>query len=93
MSYFQLHLAEAFCNMGFNVVTFDWRGFGTSSYFPMDKNYLCYTEMLEDYNAVINTVAQQPEVRKRCYCYYGVVKREHTYQDNRVITHNMLVLL
>ena len=64
MSYFQLHLAEAFCNMGFNVVTFDWRGFGTSSYFPMDKNYLCYTEMLEDYNAVINTVAQQPEVRK-----------------------------
>jgi predicted alpha/beta-fold hydrolase len=64
MSYFQLHLAEAFCNMGFNVVTFDWRGFGTSSYFPMDKNDLCYTEMLEDYNAVINTVAQQPEVRK-----------------------------
>lgn len=63
MSYFQLYLAEAWSNRGFNIVTFDWRGFGDSSPFAMDRNYLCYTEMLEDYNAVINTVAQQTEVR------------------------------
>lgn len=60
MSYLQLHLAEAWTNMGFNVVTFDWRGFGASSPFAMDKNYLCYTEMLEDYQAVINTVDSMP---------------------------------
>lgn len=59
MSYFQLYLAEAWSNRGFNVVTFDWRGFGSSSPFAMDRNYLCYPEMLEDYNAVINTVARQ----------------------------------
>jgi uncharacterized protein len=64
MSYFQLLLAEAWTNRGFNVVTFDWRGFGSSSSFAMDHNYLCYTEMLEDYNAVINTVVKQTEVRK-----------------------------
>lgn len=64
MSYFQLYLAEAWSNRGFNVVTFDWRGFGASSYFPMDRNYVCYTEMLEDYNAVINTVLKQIEVKK-----------------------------
>lgn len=64
MSYFQLHLAEAWCNLGVNVVTFDWRGFGSSSPFVMNRNYLCYTEMLEDYNAVINMVVQQAEVRK-----------------------------
>lgn len=63
MSYFQLYLADAWTNRGFNVVTFDWRGFGSSSPFAMDRNYLCYVEMLEDYNAVINTVAQQTEVR------------------------------
>lgn len=63
MSYFQLYLAEAWSNRGFNVVTFDWRGFGSSSSFAMDRNYLCYAEMLEDYNAVINTVVQQIEVR------------------------------
>lgn len=37
MSYFQLHLAQAWTAEGFNVATFDWRGFGKSSPFPMDK--------------------------------------------------------
>ena len=48
MSYFQLYLAKNWTSRGFNVVTFDWRGFGKSSPFAMDRNYLCYTEMLED---------------------------------------------
>ena len=47
MSYMQLPLAQAWTAEGFNVATFDWRGFGASSPFPMDRNYLCYTEMLE----------------------------------------------
>lgn len=71
MSYFQLYLAEAWTNMGFNVATFDWRGFGTSSAFVMNKNYLCYTEMLTDYNAVINAVAQQPEVQTNAIAIMG----------------------
>lgn len=64
MSYFQLYLAQAWSGMGFNVVTFDWRGFGASSPFAMDKNYLCYTQMLSDYDAVIDAVVGQLEVQK-----------------------------
>ena len=62
MSYFQLYLAKSWTSRGFNVVTFDWRGFGNSSPFAMDRNYLCYTEMLEDYRAVVRTTSEQEEV-------------------------------
>lgn len=62
MSYFQLYLAKSWTSRGFNVVTFDWRGFGKSSPFAMDHNYLCYTEMLEDYRAVVRTNSEQEEV-------------------------------
>lgn len=50
--------------MGFNVATFDWRGFGASSPFPMDANCLCYTEMLTDYAAVVDAVTALPEVQR-----------------------------
>ena len=62
MSYFQLYLAKSWTSRGFNVVTFDWRGFGKSSPFAMDRNYLCYTEMLEYYRAVVRTTSEQEEV-------------------------------
>lgn len=62
MSYFQLYLAKSWTSRGFNVVTFDWRGFGKCSPFAMDRNYLCYTEMLEDYRAVVRTTSEQEEV-------------------------------
>lgn len=62
MSYFQLYLAKSWTSRGFNVVTFDWRGFGKSSPFAMDRNYLCYTEMLEDYRAIVRTTSEQEEV-------------------------------
>lgn len=62
MSYYQLFLAGQFTSRGYNVATFDWRGFGASDPFPMDPDYLCYTEMLEDYRAVIRQVSAQPEV-------------------------------
>lgn len=62
MSYYQLFLAVQFTSRGYNVATFDWRGFGASDPFPMDPDYLCYTEMLEDYRAVIRQVSAKPEV-------------------------------
>ncbi len=64
MSYIQIFCAEVYASLGYNVVTFDWRGFGQSSDFPMDENYLCYTEMLEDYRAVIREVKKQKETDK-----------------------------
>ncbi len=56
---------------GYNVVTFDWRGFGQSSPFPMDQDFLCYTEFLTDYHAVINHVAQMKEVDPENIALYG----------------------
>lgn len=61
MSYYQLALAMYYTARGYNIATFDWRGFGTSDEFPMENHYLCYTEMLSDYAAVISSAAAQPE--------------------------------
>ncbi len=47
---------------GFNVVLFDWRGFGQSDVWSMNSDQLCYTEFLLDYRAVIDYVKSQPEV-------------------------------
>jgi len=62
MSWQQLHHAQYFTNKGYNVVTFDWRGFGESSEWEMNIDYLVYSELLIDYDAVIKEVLQQKEV-------------------------------
>ena len=68
MSYQQISLATLYAANGFNVVTFDWRGFGESSEFEMDSDYLCYTEMLTDFDAVIKAVSKDKIVdKKRIY--------------------------
>lgn len=71
MSYQQIGFAMMYSANGYNVVTFDWRGFGNSSEFEMDSNYLCYTEMLTDYEAVIEEVIKQPEVDKQNIYLFG----------------------
>ena len=71
MSYQQIDLAMIYAACGFNVVTFDWRGFGASSEFEMNRDYLCYTEMLEDYRAVLATVKEQKEVDGDCIFLMG----------------------
>lgn len=65
MSYTQLSLVPLYTANGYNVVTFDWRGFGESSAFTMDPDYLCYTGMLEDYKAVINATCREKTVDRR----------------------------
>lgn len=59
MSNQQLHHAQYFTSKGFNVVTFDWRGFGESSEWDMNIDYLVYSELLLDYDAVIKEVIKQ----------------------------------
>ena len=68
MSYQQISLAYLYAANSINVVTFDWRGFGESSEFEMNPDYLCYTEMLTDFDAVINAVSKEKVVdRKKIY--------------------------
>jgi uncharacterized protein len=61
MSYMILYAYHLFTR-GYNVLMFDWRGFGKSDEWMMDQDMLCYTEFLKDYDAAIEFVKRQPEV-------------------------------
>lgn len=52
MSHFVYH-AAAFVQQGFTVVTFDYRGFGQSSDFPLRRDFLYHTEFLDDLTAAV----------------------------------------
>lgn len=56
---------------GYNVLVFDWRGFGASDDWPMNPDMLCLTEFLEDYRAAIKWVTQQPEVDSSAIGVFG----------------------
>lgn len=72
MSYQQLYHAQFFTSKGYNVVTFDWRGFGESSEWKMNIDYLVYSELLIDYDAVIKEVlGQKDEVDISKIAVYG----------------------
>lgn len=62
MSWQQYYMVMAYTAKGYNVATFDWRGFGESDEWEMNTDYLVYTEMLIDYNSVIEEIIKQPEV-------------------------------
>ena len=66
-----ISLAGKFVTFGYNVVTFDWRGFGESDKFPIEKNLLCHKEFLIDYNAVIDSIVQIIEVDSEHIGLYG----------------------
>ncbi|MCD4794083.1 MAG: alpha/beta fold hydrolase [Bacteroidales bacterium] len=53
-----LDFAYTYSTSGFNVLTFDWRGFGESQAFPIDTNYMVYSEFIIDYDAVIDFTKQ-----------------------------------
>lgn len=47
---------------GFNVFTFDWRGFGESDDWPVDPDLLICAEFLDDYEAALDYLVTRPEV-------------------------------
>lgn len=49
-----LRRVDAFLAMGFNVVTFDYRGFGESSEFEMDNNMYIYPHFQDDVSSMID---------------------------------------
>ncbi|MBK6265265.1 alpha/beta fold hydrolase [Marivirga sp. S37H4] len=57
MSYLVYH-SYTLAKAGFTVVTFDYRGFGKSSDFSINKDFLYYTEFSNDLEAVVNKVSQ-----------------------------------
>ena len=53
MSYF-LDYAIELSNHGYNVMLYDYRGFGASAEFKIDKDMLIYKEFLLDLDAAVN---------------------------------------
>lgn len=60
---FLILYAYHFCTSGFNVLTFDWRGFGNSEEWPIESDHLVYSEFLLDYEAAIDFVKARPETK------------------------------
>lgn len=54
--------AYHFFTRGFNVLTFDWRGFGESDEWPMEQDLLSCTEFLTDYDAALDAAKIRNEV-------------------------------
>ncbi|MBA4299259.1 MAG: alpha/beta hydrolase [Cyclobacterium sp.] len=58
MSYFVYH-AAILANAGYTVVTFDYRGFGKSQDFEIQKEFLYYKEFALDLEAVVETISKE----------------------------------
>lgn len=58
MSYW-LTQAQAFCNKGYTLILFDYRGFGKSSYFAINPNFLYYNEFGTDLACIIEWAKEQ----------------------------------
>lgn len=58
MSYF-LNQANALSRAGYQVVTFDYRGFGHSADFSLNSSQLYYAEFAEDLRTVVRAARQQ----------------------------------
>ena len=54
-----LYYTNAFLKAGFDVVLFDYRGFGHSSDFPKDPAYLYYNEYVTDMETAIDAARKQ----------------------------------
>lgn len=58
MSYF-VYYAATLANEGYTVVTFDYRGFGKSDNFEIQREYLYYTEFALDLEAVVDDISKK----------------------------------
>ncbi|WP_439487390.1 alpha/beta hydrolase [Algoriphagus sp.] len=63
MSYFVYHSA-VLADAGFTVVTFDYRGFGESDDFEIQREYLYYTEFALDLEAVVDSISLKFQNKK-----------------------------
>lgn len=59
-----LELINQFLSMGFNVMTYDYRGFGKSSAFQIDANMFIYPHFITDLNAVLDFMRKSRAITK-----------------------------
>ncbi len=51
-----IEMASQFISLGYNVIAYDYRGFGESSEFKINNNFYIYAQFEKDLNAVIDYV-------------------------------------
>lgn len=51
-----IELAGSFISMGFNVLTYDYRGYGRSDDFEINNNFFIYAQFEKDLSAAINYI-------------------------------------
>jgi len=56
---FTLAYAAYLLNSGYDVITFDYRGFGESSDFKHNPNNLYHTEYIDDFHSVVSWVKKE----------------------------------
>jgi dipeptidyl aminopeptidase/acylaminoacyl peptidase len=66
-----IHYVNILSTNGFNVVTFDWRGFGESSKWSYEKGLVVSEFFVFDYNAVVDFVVKMPEIDSNRIGVYG----------------------
>ena len=49
-----IEMASQFLTLGYNVITYDYRGYGASSEFKINSNFYMYAQFEKDLNAVID---------------------------------------
>jgi uncharacterized protein len=65
-----LELANSFLSAGYNVVTYDYRGYGASSDFKIDADLYIYPQFITDLNAVLDHLRKSRAITK--FDLYGV---------------------
>ncbi len=64
-----IELASNFLSLGYYVLTYDYRGYGGSDEFKINKNFFIYSQFEKDLNAAIDYVKKD----------YGSLKTVHLY--------------
>ncbi|HNQ13452.1 MAG TPA: alpha/beta hydrolase [Bacteroidia bacterium] len=59
-----LELVNSFLSTGYNVVTYDYRGYGSSSEFKIDPDLYIYPQFITDLNAVLDHLRKTRSIAK-----------------------------
>lgn len=59
-----LEIVNSFMSAGFNVATYDYRGYGTSSDFKIDPDLYIYPQFITDLNAVLDHLRKSRAITK-----------------------------
>lgn len=63
-----IEVASMFLDLGFNVLTYDYRGYGKSGYFNIDTNFVLYGQFTKDIDAAVDFIQKKSNVT-RVYLY------------------------